>query len=171
MKKIICFFTVSILLFSGVFSIIPSKAFSEEYCAFCDQEVLENQKFYEDDSVYALYTHKPIIPGHCLIVPKRHVERFENLTETEMQHIFQVIKKVDLAAQKSFQTCSYLLLQKNGSEVGQTVPHVHFHYIPRQKGDDSVIKFILKLLIAPLKPPISSEEMQANVDKMEKAID
>ncbi len=39
-------------------------------CVFCDVSILNNQKFYEDDLVIALYTHKPILPGHSLIIPK-----------------------------------------------------------------------------------------------------
>lgn len=88
----------------------------------------KRQAFYKNDLVLALYSHKPIYPGHCLIIPKRHVERFEMLSEEEITEIGRVIKKVNQAVEKVFQTSSYLLLQKNGREVGQT-PHVHVHYI------------------------------------------
>src|SRR5690349_17595131 len=71
-------------------------------CAFCDSTVLHHQKFYEDELVLALYTHKPILPGHCLVIPKRHVERFEMLTDAEMMQIGRIIKKVDQAAMKVF---------------------------------------------------------------------
>ena len=63
-----------------------------------DPKVIEAQKFYEDDSIIALYTHKPVMPGHCLIIPKRHAERFEQLTDQEDASITHVIKKVDQAA-------------------------------------------------------------------------
>ncbi len=102
-------------------------------CVFCDGEVLNRQKFYEDDLVFALYTHKPVLPGHCLILPKRHVERFEMLTDEEILRITQAIRLVNEAATQVFHTASYLILQKNGVEVGQSVPHLHFHYIPGKK--------------------------------------
>ncbi len=54
--------------------------------------------------------------------------------------------------------------------MGQTVPHVHFHYIPRLSGDDSVIKFMFKMYIVNLMAPISSLEMQERVEKMQEAI-
>lgn len=140
-------------------------------CPFCDHKVLDNQKFYEDDLVLVLYTHKPILPGHSLIIPKKHVERFEMLSEIEIMQIGQVIKKVNHAAEKVFGTSSYLLLQKNGKEVGQSVPHVHFHYIPRKTGDDSIIKFLIKMYLVNFGNPIKSTEMQEIVEKMKTAIE
>ena len=154
------------------FSLLTSFLYSDEIpCAFCNQEVLDYQMFYENDLVRALYTHKPILPGHCLIIPKRHAERFEDLSDKEMAQIFQVIKKVDTAASHVFGTSAYLLLQKNGYEVGQTVPHVHFHYIPRQTDDSSTIKFILKMFIVNIQSPISSEQMYESVEKMKLAME
>lgn len=153
------------------FLIKPFSHSSDDYCAFCDSVVLDNQKFYEDDLVLALYTHKPIFPGHCLIIPRRHVERFEMLTDDEITQIGRVIKKVNQAVEKVFNTSSYLLLQKNGVEVGQTVPHVHFHYVPRKAGDDSTIEFIVKMFIANIKSPISQDEMDEIVEKLKQAIE
>lgn len=129
-----------------------------DYCPFCDPTVIKDRAFYEDDLVFALCTHKPIFPGHCLIIPKKHLERFEMLTDPEMVEIGKVIKKVNLAAMREFGTSSYLLHQKNGIEVGQSVPHIHFHYLPRKAGDNSYIKLILKMLIANAKDPINTDE-------------
>lgn len=162
-----CLIGGSYFLFINPFS----RASFSDYCAFCDPTVLNNQKFYEDDLVLALYTHKPIFPGHCLIIPKRHVERFEMLTDEEITQIGRVIKKVNQAVMKVYETSSYLLLQKNGLEVGQSVPHVHFHYVPRKTGDDSIIQFIIKMFIANVKKPISQDEMHENVEKLRQAIE
>lgn len=170
-KYIILTFLVFTSLVGWNYLLSTTQSSSEEYCAFCDPEVLARQTFYEDDLVLALYTHKPILPGHCLIIPKRHVERFEFLTDEEITQMGRVIKKVNNAVVKVFGTSPYLLLQKNGSEVGQTVPHVHFHYIPRQSGDDSTIGFLIKMYSAPLLGPISTEEMQDAVEKLKHAME
>jgi len=162
-------FLVAVFLISligGIYFLSSSSPSFNGYCAFCDSAVINRQKFYEDELVIALYTHKPVLPGHCLVIPKRHVERFEMLTDTEILQMGKVLKKVNAAATKVFDTSSYLLLQKNGVEVGQTVPHVHFHYIPRKSGDHSTIGFLLKMFIANAKSPISSEEMRDIVEKM-----
>lgn len=164
---LICLMGGTYFLFIKPFS--PS-SFSDS-CAFCDPAVLNNQKFYEDELVLALYTHRPILSGHCLIVSKRHVERFEMLTDAEISQIGRVIKKVNQAIEKVFDTSSYLLLQKNGLEVGQSVPHIHFHYVPRKAGDDSTIQFIAKMYIANAKQPISQDEMHETVEKLRHAIE
>jgi histidine triad (HIT) family protein len=164
-NKTISLFIILILIGFGRDSL-----FSQEDCAFCDPAVLERQTFYEDDLVLALYTHRPIFPGHCLIIPKRHVERFEMLTDSEITQIGRVIRKVNRAVQEVFHTVSYLLLQKNGPEVGQTVPHVHVHYIPREEGDDSSLKFVLKMYLANVGKPIDPSEMRAIVEKMRVAM-
>ncbi len=156
-------------LIGGVYFFSPHPAQFTEYCAFCDPKVLDRQRFYEDDLVVALYTHKPILPGHCLVLPKRHVERFELLTDEEITQIGRVIKKVDQAVTKVFDTSSYLLLQKNGIEVGQSVPHVHVHYIPREKGDSSTFGFLVKMYIANAKGPICADEMRETVEKLKQA--
>jgi len=174
MRKLLSLFTIILLCLIGgsYFLFIKSSDHSlNNSCAFCDPAVLNNQKFYEDDLVLALYTHKPIFPGHCLIIPKRHVERFEMLTDAEITQIGRVIKKVNQAVMKVFGTSAYLLLQKNGPEVGQTVPHVHFHYVPRKAGDDSTIQFIVKMFIANVKQPISQDEMREIVEKLRQAIE
>ena len=117
----------------------------------------------------ALYTHKPIFPGHCLIIPKRHAPRFEKLTDEETLQVSRVIKRVDQAVIKVFGTSSYLLLQKNGTEAGQTVLHIHFHYIPRKSKDNSSLKFISRMHIANLQKPVSASETHTAVHKMKVA--
>lgn len=159
-------FFLILIAVGHVCAIYAKKPSNASYCAFCDSAVLNAQKFYEDDIVYALYTHKPIFPGHCLIIPKRHVERFEMLSEEEGMMMNQLIKKVNRASSQVFKTSSYLLLQKNGHEVGQTVPHVHFHYIPRQTEDDSTFKFLFHMFLANARKPISQQEMDQIVDKL-----
>ena len=72
MKKkilLIAFFALSI----AVFLVLKKSPDTTEGCAFCKERVIEKQKFYEDDLVLALYSHKPIVSGHTLIIPKRHV--------------------------------------------------------------------------------------------------
>lgn len=147
-----------------------SDSYFGKACPFCNKEILERQTFYEEKGVLALYTHKPVFPNHCLIIPARHVERFEDLTPLEMEQIYSVIQKVHSAASKVFGTSSYLLLQKNGREVGQTVPHIHFHYIGRKKRDDSIVKLLWKMLLSDIQKPIHHSRMKETVQKIKKEI-
>jgi histidine triad (HIT) family protein len=119
-------------------------------CAFCKQEILETNRFYEGEEVQGLLTYKPITSGHVLIVPKRHVERFEDLTAAEMVEIQALIQKIDAYHQHK----DYLILQKNGWHAGQTVPHVHFHYIPSEKF------LALKTVTRHFFKPLSQDELK-----------
>ncbi|MBA3722361.1 MAG: HIT family protein [Parachlamydiaceae bacterium] len=175
MKKF-AYFLLSVLILIGAFYLfVPNFSsnmkLDDPNCAFCDQKILDNQMFYEDKLVMGLYTHKPITPGHALIIPKRHVQRLEQLTDEEMVHVFNAIKKIDRAVASVFGTSSYLILQKNGIEVGQTVPHVHFHYIPRKAGDNSALTFLFQFYISNLKSPIDSQTMKENVKKLKETIE
>jgi diadenosine tetraphosphate (Ap4A) HIT family hydrolase len=172
-KKLSLIIAVLICLMGSTYFLFikpSSHPSSDDSCVFCDPVVLDHQKFYEDDLVLALYTHKPILPGHCLIVSKRHVERFEMLTDAEIMQIGRVIKKVNQAVMKVFGTSSYLLLQKNDLKW-QSIPHLHFHYIPRKADDISMLQFIIKMYLVNVKGPISQNEMHETVAKLRQAIE
>jgi len=135
-------------------------------CAFCDQRVIERQKFYEDDLVLALYDYKPICPGHCVIIPKRHVARLEDLSEEETCAIFHVIQRTQKAVAKAFFKENYFILQKNGASAGQTVAHVHFHFVPRQEEEKSLLAFLWHFCLHPIKKPLSAAEIDVERNKM-----
>jgi len=161
MKKVLFFLLFIAALFTkSAYAIDP----------FCNPEILAAQTFYEDTLTLALYTHKPVVPGHCLIIPKRHVVRFEELTDAEILQIGQTLKKVDLAVKKIYGTSDYLILEKNGKAAFQTVPHVHFHYVPKKEEDNSWVRLIFNCIIAQVRGPISAEEMKEVTEELSKAI-
>ncbi|NGX34026.1 MAG: AP-4-A phosphorylase [Candidatus Anoxychlamydiales bacterium] len=129
------------------------------FCPFCDEKILNYQKYFEDGNVIGLCSYKPLLRGHSLIIPKRHVERLEDLTDSEMQNVFNLIKRTNIAVQKVLNNKSYILIQKNGKEVGQSVFHVHFHYIPR-KENGSNFGFLTRFLTYPFKRKLNPNEMQ-----------
>jgi diadenosine tetraphosphate (Ap4A) HIT family hydrolase len=138
-------------------------------CAFCDPQVLATHTFYEDPLVIGLCDHRPIQPGHCLAIIKRHVKTFEGYTDDELTAIGRLLKKINIAIQKIYGPSSYIILQKNGWEVGQTVPHVHFHYIPKKKtGHRTIPLFGLfwSFIKRVFKKPITQEELIQNVTLM-----
>jgi len=139
----------------------------ESYCPFCDPKILDYQVFYEDDIVLGLYTHKPSVEGHSLIIPKRHVERYEELTDEEILRVSDLIKKTHHAVSKAYGKEHYLILEKNGREAGQEVFHVHFHLIPTAEGS-SRLYYLAKILLRPLFSPISERTMKENIEKIRK---
>lgn len=155
-------FLLAILLFASFF---PFKTTPPASCPFCSEEVLKKQSVHEDSLSYALYSHKPMREGHVLLIPKRHVERFEDLSEEEMLSLQNMIKKTDSAVRQMFGTKSYLLLQKNGKEVGQTVPHLHIHYLPQKEGS-SPLSLLLSFLANPFRSSMDDDEMKAAVESL-----
>ncbi|MFH1456385.1 MAG: HIT family protein [archaeon] len=103
-------------------------------CIFC--KIVEGSisctKVYEDDEVLAFLDVAPLAKGHCLVVPKKHFEFICEVSD---------IGQVALAVQKIAKVLGELndgvnVLQNNGRSAGQVVPHVHFHLIPRNEGDN-----------------------------------
>lgn len=128
-------------------------------CLFCDPSILSAQVVYQGKMGRILLNHKPAVPGHLLVIPSRHVERFEDLTGEEAAEMRDLIARVDKAEKRLFGATGYLLLQKNGKEAGQSVPHVHFHYFPRKAGDSKVF-LIVRMLTAPWMKPVAAKDLE-----------
>jgi histidine triad (HIT) family protein len=152
MKRKFFTFSALILLIFGACT-IDFQGVRIEGCPFCKTEILEAQTFFRSNLVLGLITHKPALPGHVLIIPTRHIERFEELTAQEMAEIAVAIQKIDKRIRETFGYPDYLLLQKNGRGAGQSVPHLHFHYIPAGKC------LAFRFLISPWLKPLSAEEI------------
>ena len=77
----------------------------------------------------------PISLGHTLIIPKRHVGSFFDLTSSEMDAMTSLLTVAKGKLDEEFGPDSYNIGVNDGPAAGQTVPHVHMHLIPRYKGD------------------------------------
>lgn len=158
MKKSLAYLLLLAFLIWGAFQIDIQKKYTKENCPFCNPSVLRTQMIYREPRCLALIDYKPAAEGHVLVIPERHVERFEDLTPEEIVEIHSMIRKIDQAEKEIFGTTGYLLLEKNGRESGQSVPHVHFHYLPAKAGD-SKIWFVVKFFLSSWLKPISLEEI------------
>lgn len=132
---------------------------AQDPCSFCNSSVIAKQKIYEDNQVIVLYDYKPIIEGHCLILPKRHVEQLHDLTDQEVCSIKRGISTLFKAAQKTYQATSYLIFQKNGEHAGQSVPHVHVHFLPRRPNDYWDISLYARMFFLRFKSPLLQKEV------------
>lgn len=104
----------------------------------------DNCPFYtlEDNPVHAeseltltLRDGFPVSPGHTLIVPRRHVASFFELTETEQVELMTALAAAKEVLDQKFSPDSYNVGINDGPAAGQSVPHVHIHLIPRYSGD------------------------------------
>jgi len=83
----------------------------------------------------ALVNLKPVLPGHVLVIPKRCVERFKDLSSDEVADLWVSTQKVSTTLESHYKANSLTLAIQDGASAGQTVLHVHVHVIPRQPGD------------------------------------
>lgn len=118
-------------LISAIFVLLlPIQAFP---CAFCDPKVIDRQTVLETENFRVLADYAPINYGHMLLVPKKHVERLDDLDPTLGIELLTLQRRVSLAFQELLHTQDTTLIEKNGYAAGQSVPHVHFHLIPMQR--------------------------------------
>ncbi|KAH8808608.1 HIT-like domain-containing protein [Xylogone sp. PMI_703] len=88
----------------------------------------------------------PLTTGHVLICPRNHSTKASDVSSAEAAAIGFWLPVIGRAVMKSLwggTEGSWNVVQANGTEAGQTIPHVHFHVIPRKQGegrDSSEIK-------------------------------
>ncbi|MDZ7612211.1 MAG: histidine triad nucleotide-binding protein [Candidatus Moranbacteria bacterium] len=106
----------------------------EKECIFCkirDKEIPAEIVF-EDDKAIAFPDAYPIAPVHVLIIPKKHIESVNDLTENEeneklMGRLIMVARKI--AQEKGIDKNGYKLLIRTGKHGGQEIPHIHLHLL------------------------------------------
>lgn len=102
-------------------------------CIFCTLE--KNRIIAENESALAFYDGFPVNEGHSLIIPKRHVQSFFDITEEELLAINSLIKAVKAIMDKKYSPKGYNVGVNIGETAGQSIMHVHVHLIPRYEGD------------------------------------
>ena len=77
----------------------------------------------------------PASPGHTLVIPRRHVASFFELTPEEVAACMGLIKEEKIRIDDEFNPDGYNIGVNVGPAAGQSIFHVHIHIIPRYKGD------------------------------------
>jgi histidine triad (HIT) family protein len=88
-------------------------------------------KLYEDEHTLAFMDIMPQSDGHALIIPKEAAVTILELSEASTVACIKLTRRIALAVQKAMNCSGIQVVQLNGAEAGQTVPHAHFHVIPR----------------------------------------
>ena len=77
----------------------------------------------------------PVSPGHTLVIPRRHVGSFFEITEAERSGLMDLLSNAKIMVQADLAPAGYNIGINDGASAGQTVPHLHIHLIPRYTGD------------------------------------
>lgn len=113
---------------------MTSRSISKEDCPF-DNHKVDEAEFAGTEDFAAIYNSAPVLPGHTLIIPRRHVENLLDLEDTECCRMVEFARQVTKVLLSVFEADSFDWTIQNGEAAGQTVPHVHLHIIPRYTGD------------------------------------
>jgi histidine triad (HIT) family protein len=90
-------------------------------------------KVHEDADTLAFLDHRPLFPGHVLLVPRRHVETLGDLPDALVAPLFGVARLLAGAVEIAMEAEGSFVALNN--RVSQSVPHLHVHVVPRRRGD------------------------------------
>ena len=124
-------------------------------CAFCkvvNREVPARLVF-EDGISLAFLDHRPVFPGHCLLIPKEHHETLSDLAADLIGGFFTNAQLLAKAIESATEAHGTFVAINN--RVSQSVPHLHVHFVPRRRKDG------LKGFFWPRYPYQSDEEADA----------
>jgi histidine triad (HIT) family protein len=102
---------------------------------------------YEDDLTLAFMDIMPAVEGHTLVVPKEPGETLFDISPEAASATIRTTQRVAAAVKKALGVPGIMLAQLNGTTAGQTIPHVHFHILPRSAGAD--LHFHGKAMVRP----------------------
>ena len=103
-------------------------------CLFCN--VKESGIAIENEFAYASYDTYPVSDLHCLIIPKRHVKDYFEMSDEELLACNDLITKIKNEILTKDKTVKAFNIGTNAGKIsGQSIMHCHIHLIPRREGD------------------------------------
>jgi histidine triad (HIT) family protein len=102
------------------------------FCGIVNGEVSATVVF-EDDRSLAFLDHRPLFPGHCLLIPKNHYETLNDLPAELVGAFFSNVKLLARTVETALEAEGSFVAMNN--RISQSVPHLHVHIVPRRKKD------------------------------------
>ena len=104
-------------------------------CLFC--QVIQGEVpaaiVFQDELTLAFLDHRPVFSGHCLLVPKHHIETLADLPAELIAPVFSNAQLLARAVEEAMEADGTFVAMNN--RVSQSVPHLHIHIVPRRKKD------------------------------------
>ena len=104
-------------------------------CIFCDIAAgrLSAEIVWRGEGALAFLDHRPLFPGHVLLIPDRHIMTLADLPASEAGRFFEAGQRLERAVTEAVGAEGSFIAINN--RVSQSVPHLHLHVVPRRKGD------------------------------------
>ena len=133
-------------------------------CLFCNVRSgeLSTRLVFEDENCLAFLDHRPVFPGHCLLISKSHYETLADLPEALIHPFFKNVQMLSRAIEQAMEAQGTFVAMNN--KVSQSVPHLHVHVVPRRRKDG------LKGFFWPRSPYKTSAEADAAQAAIREAI-
>src|SRR5437773_2422407 len=109
--------------------------FNSMPCIFCQMtsKAQDSLIVYEDAHTLAFLDHRPLFPGHCLLIPKTHYETLSDLPAELIEPLFSTAQRLARAVETGMRAEGSFVAINN--RVSQSVPHLHIHVVPRRRKD------------------------------------
>jgi len=104
-------------------------------CIFCQivSGAIPAALVFKDRLTLAFLDHRPLFPGHCLLIPHQHVETLAEIAPPVLESVAANARLLALALETALAAQGAFVAINN--RVSQSVPHLHIHVVPRRKGD------------------------------------
>jgi histidine triad (HIT) family protein len=104
-------------------------------CLFCKiaSGELNATVVYKDEMSLAFLDHRPLFPGHCLLIPQKHFETLTDLPSTLIGPFFESVQLLSTGIETAMGAEGTFVAMNN--RVSQSVPHLHVHIVPRRRKD------------------------------------
>ncbi len=120
-----------------------------ENCVFC-KDVAGKRYILETDRFAILESFYPVMKGHLLIIPKRHVETIFNLNSSDWSDLGFAVHTAKMYLDAEQHPDGYNVGVNCGEAAGQSIFHAHIHVFPRRKGDVANPRGGIRNFMAPL---------------------
>ncbi len=104
-------------------------------CIFCKiaSKEIPSEKVYEDNQIVAFNDLDPQAPVHVLIIPKKHIQSADQITDDDKEVIGKIFVVASKIAKELGLENGYRIVNNCGEDSGQTVQHLHFHLMGGRK--------------------------------------
>lgn len=106
---------------------------AQAQCPFC--ALPESRIIDADSNAMVIRDGFPVSEGHTLVIPRRHVGSFFEVTSAERESLLALLDRAKAELDRLYSPDGYNVGINDGPAAGQTVPHLHIHLIPRYTGD------------------------------------